>query len=324
MISEFILLTLAGGIALSFLLVDPPNRIHPVSWFGKLVNYSIPKLKHKSSPKEEKLKGIIFALILTLGISVVSYYFSITLYKLFGIVALLIFSLLVLKFTMAILTLEKHITAVINALEEKNLIDARKNLSFIVGRKTDTLDRQHIISATIESIGESLVDGIGSVLFYYSLFGPPGAIAYRIINTLDSMIGYTDKYHYDIGWMAAKLDTISNYVPARLCALLLVISSKIVGADWKNSILIMRKDHNNTPSLNSGYPMSALAGALRVRLEKVGYYELGINIEPLSIEKCKNALNMVKLSVILFFVIVSIPMVLLLSFLGWWDILYGI
>lgn len=324
MISEFILLTLAGGIALSFLLVDPPNRIHPVSWFGKLVSYFIPKLKHKSSPKEEKLKGIIFALILTFGISVVSYYFSITLYKLFGIVALLIFSLLVLKFTMAILTLEKHISAVIYALEEKNLIDARKNLSFIVGRKTDTLDREHIISATIESIGESLVDGIGSVLFYYSLFGPPGAIAYRIINTLDSMIGYTDKYHYDIGWMAAKLDTISNYVPARLCALLLVISSKIVGADWKNSILIMRKDHKNTPSLNGGYPMSALAGALRVRLEKVGYYELGINIEPLSIEKCKNALNMVKLSVILFFVIVSLPMVLLLSFLGWWDILYGI
>jgi len=324
MISEFILLTLAGGIALSFLLVDPPNRFHPVSWFGKLVSYFTPKLKHKSSPKEQKLKGIIFALILTFGISVVSYYFSITLYKLFGMVALLIFSLLVLKFTMAILTLEKHISAVIYALEEKNLIDARKNLSFIVGRKTDTLDREHIISATIESIGESLVDGIGSVLFYYSLFGPPGAIAYRIINTLDSMIGYTDKYHYDIGWMAAKLDTISNYVPARLCALLLVISSKIVGADWKNSILIMRKDHNNTPSLNGGYPMSALAGALRVRLEKVGYYELGINIEPLSIKKCKNALNMVKLSVILFFVIVSIPMVLLLSFLGWWDILYGI
>jgi adenosylcobinamide-phosphate synthase len=204
------------------------------------------------------------------------------------------------------------------------LIDARKNLSFIVGRNTDTLDREHIISATIESIGESLVDGIGSILFYYSLFGPPGAIAYRIINTLDSMIGYTDKYHHDIGWMAAKLDTISNYVPARLCALLLVISSKIVGADWKNSILIMRKDHNNTPSLNGGYPMSALAGALRVRLEKVGYYELGKNIEPLSIKKCKNALSMVKLSVILFFIIVSIPMVLLLSFLGWWDILYGI
>lgn len=324
MISEFILLTLAGGIALSFLLVDPPNRIHPVSWLGKIVSYFIPKLKHKSSPKEEKLKGMIFALILAFGFSVTSYYFSITLYKLFGLVALLIFSLLVLKFTMPILTLEKHISAIIYALEEKNLIDARKNLSFIVGRKTDTLDRDHIISATIESIGESLVDGIGSILFYYSLFGPPGAIAYRIINTLDSMIGYTDKYHHDIGWMAAKLDTISNYVPARLCALLLVISSKIVGADWKNSILIMREDHNNTPSVNGGYPMSALAGALRVRLEKVGYYELGKNIEPLSIKKCKNALSMVKLSVILFFIIVSIPMVLLLSFLGWWDILYGI
>jgi adenosylcobinamide-phosphate synthase len=137
------------------------------------------------------------------------------------------------------------------------------------------------------------------------------------------MIGYTDKYHYEIGWIAAKLDTISNYLPARLCGVLLVVSSKIVGADWKNSILVMRMDHNNTPSRNGGYPMSALAGALRVRLEKVGFYGLGINIEPLSIEKCSNALTMVKLSVILFFVFVSIPMVLLLSLMGWWDILYG-
>jgi adenosylcobinamide-phosphate synthase len=107
-----------------------------------------------------------------------------------------------------------------------------------------------------------------------------------------------------------------------LCALLLVISSKITGADWKNSILIMRKDHKNTQSLNGGYPMSVLAGALRVRLEKVGHYELGINIEPLSIEKCKNALTMVKIAVILFFIIISLPLVLILSLLGWWNTLY--
>jgi adenosylcobinamide-phosphate synthase len=167
-----------------------------------------------------------------------------------------------------------------------------------------------------------LVDGIGSVLFYYSLFGPSGAIAFRIINTLDSMIGYTDKYYHNMGWMAAKLDTILNFIPARICTLLLVVSSKIVGADWKNSILIMRRDHHNTPSLNGGYPMSALAGALRVKLEKVGQYELGTNIEPLSIEKCRNALTIVKLVVILFFIIISLPLVLLLSLLGWWNILY--
>ena len=321
MTSEFILLSLAGGISLCFLLVDPPNKIHPVSWFGKLVTYFIPKLKHINH-NQEKLRGIILTLFFTLGISVGSYYFSIILYKLFGIFALLIYSLLVLKFTMAILTLEKHVNAIIHALEENKLDDARKNLSLIVGRDTDTLDREHILSAAIESIGESMVDGICSVLFYFTLFGPPGAIAYRIINTLDSMIGYTDSYHYHIGWMAAKLDTISNYVPARICAILLVISSKLVGEDWKNSMLIMRKDHNNTPSLNGGYPMSALAGALKVKLEKVGYYKLGTSIEPLSIEKCKSALTMVKLSIILFFVFISIPIVLLLSIFGWWNFLY--
>ena len=143
MTPEFILLSLAGGISLCFLFVDPPNKIHPVSWFGKLVTYFIPKLKH-NNPDQEKLRGIILTLFFTVGISVGSYYFSIILYKLFGIFALLIYSLLVLKFTMAILTLEKHVNAIIHALEEKKLDDARKNLSRIVGRDTDTLDREHI------------------------------------------------------------------------------------------------------------------------------------------------------------------------------------
>src|SRR5574342_426368 len=320
--SEFILLTFAAGIGLSFLFVDPPNKIHPVSWFGKLVSYFIPKLKG-NNPKGDKLNGIIFSLALVIGISLASYYFLNIIYKLFGIFALIIFSILVLKSTMAILTLERHVQAIVCKLEEKNLDGARKNLSQIVGRKTDTLDREHILSATIESIGENMVDGIGSVLFYYSLFGPPGAIAFRIINTLDSMIGYTDSYHKHIGWMTAKLDTISNFLPARICAVLLIISSKIVGGDWKNSMMVMRKDHKNTLSINGGYPMSALAGALKVRLEKVGYYELGINIEPLSIEKCKNALTMVKLSILLFFIMISLPIVIFLCFIGWWDFLYG-
>lgn len=319
--SDYILLSLVGGIALCFVINDPPNRIHPISWFGKTISSIVPLLK-RTNPNQEKLMGVIFTLFLTIGLTMISYYFSIILYKLFGIVALLVFSILVLKFTMAILTLETHVNSIIQAIEEKDLIKARKNLSLIVGRDTETLDRTHILSATIESIGESMADGIGSILFYFSIFGPAGAIAYRIINTLDSMIGYTDSYHYHIGWMAAKLDTLSNYVPARLCAVMLILSSKMVGGDWKNSVLIMRKDHNNTPSLNGGYPMSALAGALKVKLEKIGYYEIGTSIEPLSIEKCRNALTMVKVSVILFFILVSVPIVLFLSILGWWEILY--
>lgn len=319
--SEYILLSLVGGIALCFALNDPQNRIHPISWLGMLISKIIPRLKD-TNPNQEKLMGVFFTLSLTIGITMISYFFSIILYKLFGIVALLIYSILVLKFTMAILTLETHVNGIIQAIEENNLIKARKSLSLIVGRNTETLDRTHILSATIESIGESMVDGIGSILFYFSIFGPAGAIAYRIINTLDSMIGYTDTYHYHIGWMAAKLDTLSNYIPARLCAVMLVLSSKMVGGDWKNSVFIMCKDHNNTPSLNGGYPMSALAGALKVKLEKIGYYELGTSIEPLSVKKCKNALTMVKVSVILFFFLVCAPIVVFLSILGWWNILY--
>ena len=319
--SEFILLTLAIGIAFSFLLSDPPNRFHPVSWLGKLVSSFIPKLKHANA-KREKLNGFVLTMLLVIGSALAIHYFSTIIYKIYGIFALCLFSVLVIKFTAPILTLERHVQAIIHELEMNNLDKARKNLSFIVGRNTGSLDREHIISATIESIGESTVDGIVSVLFYYSILGPIGAIGYRIINTLDSMIGYADAYHQSIGWTAAKLDTISNYIPARICALLIVISSNVVGADWKNSIFIMRKYHKNTPSVNGGYPMSALAGALRVRLEKIGFYELGINIEPLSIKKCKDALRMVKITVILFFLIVSSPIIILLSYADWWEYIY--
>src|ERR1044071_2027284 len=137
--SGFILLTLAIGTGLSLIFIDPPNSIHPVSWFGKLVSYFIPKLKN-NNPKLEKLNGIIFSFTLVIGISLVSYYASNIIYKLFGILALMIFSISVLKFSMAILTLERHVQAITCNLKEENLDGARKNLSRIVGRQTDTLE----------------------------------------------------------------------------------------------------------------------------------------------------------------------------------------
>ena len=160
-------------------------------------------------------------------------------------------------------------------------------------------------------------------MFFYSLFGPGGALAYRIINTLDSMVGYKDEYNKNIGWMSAKLDTISNYVPARITSFLMVISSQLLGEDWKNSIEILRRDHNKTRSLNAGYPMATIAGALRIKLEKVGHYSLGENHEPLSIAKCKKAISIMKLTTILFSLCLSIPMLLILNLAGWWKLLFG-
>jgi adenosylcobinamide-phosphate synthase len=220
--------------------------------------------------------------------------------------------------------MEKHIDGIVGELQANNWKSAQCKLSMIVRRDTDQLDEQHILSAMIECIGESIVDGIVSPLFYYTFIGPAGAFAYRIINTLDSMIGYKDNYYENIGWMSAKLDTYANSVPARITAILIVISAKMIGADWKNSLRILERDHDKTSSYNAGYPMATMAGALRIKLEKIGQYSLGDEYECASIEKCRAAISIMKLTTVFFCVLVSIPCILILHLVGWWEILFGI
>ena len=264
-----------------------------------------------------------FAIILVASIGIAAQFLISMCLHLFGIVAAAILTALILKIALAIKGMEKHAIKIINALGRNDIESAQHNLSLIVRRQTKQLSSEDVLSATIECIGESTVDGIVATLFFYSL-GPAGALAYRIINTLDSMVDYKDDYYKNIGWMSAKLDTISNYVPARITSFLMVISSQLLGADWKKSIEILRCDHSKTRSLNAGYPMATMAGALRIKLEKVGHYSLGENRELLSIAKCKKAISIMKLTTILFTLCLSIPMLLILYQVGWWKLLFGL
>jgi adenosylcobinamide-phosphate synthase len=124
--------------------------------------------------------------------------------------------------------------------------------------------------------------------------------------------------------MSARLDTAANYIPARITALLMVASAKIIGADWKNSIYMLQRDHGKTFSPNAGYPMSAVAGALRVRLEKIGHYALGDGQEQATIEKCRTAVSIMKLTTVLFFVAFCVPAMSALYLAGWWRLLLGV
>jgi adenosylcobinamide-phosphate synthase len=194
----------------------------------------------------------------------------------------------------------------------------------IVRRRTEDLDEQHILSATIECISESTVDGITGPIFYYSFLGPAGALAYRAVNTLDSMVGYKDSYYKDIGWMSARLDTAANYLPARITAFLMVVSARMLGADWKNSFQTLSRDHSKTFSPNAGYPMATMAGALRIRLEKIGHYNLGNEKEPANLAKCETAISIMKLTGLLFSIAISVPIMSVLYLAGWWRFLLGI
>jgi adenosylcobinamide-phosphate synthase len=311
---------LAGGIGIDWLFGDPPNRYHPVAWLGQLIGFFVPRLKGLN----EKANGTIFAISLLIAVALAVHFLLFATRYLAGVVELVVMSAIILKITVAMKGMERHAEAIMNSLEAGDLAGTRQNLSMIVRRKTDDLDVQHILSATIECVSESTVDGITGPIFYYSLFGPAGAFAYRAINTLDSVLGYKDDYFKEIGWMSARLDAVANYIPARITALLMVVSAKILGADWKNSFNILQRDHDKTFSLNAGYPMATMAGALRVRLEKIGHYTLGDEQEPVTLEKCKEAISIMKLTTVLFCIIVSVPVMWVLYLTGWWRLILGI
>jgi adenosylcobinamide-phosphate synthase len=180
------------------------------------------------------------------------------------------------------------------------------------------LDKNHIISGVLESISENTVDGITGPLFYYALLGLPGAFVYRVINTADSMIGYKTNIFKNVGWFAASCDTVLNYIPSRLTGLIMIVSAAILHNNWKASYKIMIRDGKKTESTNAGYPMAALAGALETKFEKINHYNLGDGEVELTNKQVISAIKIMKLTSILFAGMVCIPIISLLTIVGWW------
>ncbi|NNM02237.1 MAG: cobalamin biosynthesis protein [Nitrosopumilus sp.] len=309
------------AIFIDLLFGDPKSKYHPTAWIGRLIAILTPVAKNQNA-MFEKAGGIL--IITIASIIVISLLFALNFgismitFDAISIAVSVIVSGLLLKTTIAIRGMEKHATSVLESLDEDNLAKARANLSMIVKRNTKNLDKNHVISGVLESISENTVDGITGPLFYFSIFGLPGAFVYRVINTADSMIGYKTQLFKNVGWFAATCDTILNYIPSRLTGLVMIISAAILQNNWKESYKIMIRDGKKTESPNAGYPMAALAGALETKFEKINHYKLGDGEIILTKEHVYSALTMMKLTSILFFGIVTIPIITILSLIGWW------
>jgi adenosylcobinamide-phosphate synthase len=319
------ILVVSFALILDFFIGDPKNRIHPTILMGKLIEKIVPyTINH--SPKSEKRMGIILVVIvlgivvtlisfISLGFSSIKYNES---FNLLAIAITIGVGSLLLKTTIAIRGLEEHATTVMDALENDDLDSARNNLAMIVKRNTRDLDENHIISGTLESVGENTVDGITGPLFYFAFLGLPGAFAYRAVNTIDSMIGYKNNIFKNVGWFGANCDKILNYLPSRITGFVMILSAMILGNDWKGSYQIMKRDGLKPESPNSGYPMAALAGALGTRFEKINHYTLGEGNQKLNKDQIKSAIAIMKVTSILFCVMVTIPIIVVLAYLGWW------
>jgi adenosylcobinamide-phosphate synthase len=309
------------ALAIDFTLGDPKNKFHPTAWIGSLIAKLTPSLKN-SSDNLEKLGGIILIVIsCTIVVSLIIFLDVginlITIDYLSVIISVIVGGIL-LKTTIAIKGMEKHALAVVTSLENNDITSARDSLSMIVKRNTKDLDKNHVYSGVVESISENTVDGITGPLFYFGLFGLPGAFAYRVINTADSMIGYKTNIFKNIGWFAANCDKILNYIPSRLTGLVMIFSAMILKNDWKRSYKIMIRDGRKTQSPNAGYPMAAIAGALGTKFEKIDHYSLGDGKISFSKDHVKSTISLMKVTSIIFCGIVVVPIILLLSYLGWW------
>lgn len=161
---------------------------------------------------------------------------------------------------------------VVTALIDRNEEEARKRLSWIVGRDTAQLTEPEMVRATIETVAENLSDAVIAPLFYLASAGPAGMAAYKAINTLDSMVGYRDERYREFGWASARIDDAANYIPARLTALLIWIVALLPGFDAIRAFRVTLRDGGSQPSPNSGFPEAAVAGALGVQLGGLNYY----------------------------------------------------
>lgn len=320
MILESILI-IGIALVLDLSFGDPKNKYHPTAWIGGFIAKLTPFAKNQN-PFMEKLGGVLIVTIVSgiviLLLLMLNFGFSLVSADLILLILSIVLSGLLLKTTIAIRGMEKHAQTVLRSIEQDNLSMARMNLSMIVKRNTKNLDKNHLISGILESISENTVDGVTGPLFYYAILGLPGAFAYRVINTADSMIGYKTNLFKNVGWFAANCDNIVNYIPSRLTGLMMVFSAALLQKNWKNSYRVMMNDGKKTESLNAGYPMAALAGALETKFEKINHYELGDGDIALTKQHVISAITMMKVTSILFFVIVSVPIMIVLSLFGWW------
>lgn len=320
MIFESILIVISAVI-LDLLVGDPKNKFHPTSWIGSLIAKLVPIIQNKS-PRREKFGGIILVIFLTTLVTTLLVFLEVAIqniaFDFIGIIVSVIVGVILLKTTIAIRGMEKHAMAVMESIERNDLDAARNNLSMIVKRNTKNLDKNHVLSGTLESISENTVDGVTGPLFYFAFFGIPGAFIYRIINTIDSMIGYKTSIFTNVGWFGANCDKILNYLPSRITSLMMVIGAMILGNDWRKSYKIMKRDGKNTESPNAGYPMATLAGALGTRFEKIDHYSVGEGNIELTKSHLRSAIALMKITSILFCIIFTIPIIIVLSYLGWW------
>lgn len=258
-----------AAVILDWLIGDPRWFPHPVAFIGRLIIWLESRLR--IAFRRERTGGLLL-LVLTVGVTVFTsaalLKIAYTVHHLAGTIVAIILSWSCL----AARSLHGESAQVAEALDSGDIVAARKRLSWIVGRDTENLEESGIWRATVETVAENSSDGVIAPLLFLMIGGPVAGLAYKAVNTLDSMVGYRNETYLLFGRASARFDDLVNFVPARLTGGLIAMTALFTGLDWRNSWRIMRRDGRNHSSPNSGIPEAAAAGALGIQLGGTSFY----------------------------------------------------
>ena len=280
---------------------EPPATLHPVVWMGRLIRLLAGRPGF-GAHRGQLLRGAVVAL------GVPALVWAATTLALVGLSETrflrMLLTVWLLKSSFAVSGLADAALAVRRALEAGDLTAARVALRSLCSRDASALTEEQVAAGAIESVAENASDSVAAPMFYYLLFGLPGALVYRAVNTADAMIGYRGEYEY-LGKAAARLDDLLNFIPARLTALFLLIAGLLHGLPPRSGLATMLRDGGKTPSPNAGRPMAVMAGLLGVRLEKPGCYALGEPHQPLDGAMIKRAVRLLRTTALIVLVLVA-------------------
>ncbi len=306
---------LVTAVILDLLLGDPRWLPHPVVGIGKAITVLEKALRQQI--RNERLAGVILLVVIVGSVLAISHLILSGAYAVQYVVSFAMSTYL--AFTcLALRSLHRESWLVADRLVAGDLEGARRYLSRIVGRDTEQLDEQEIWRALVETVAENTSDGVIAPLFYLMLGGPALGLAYKAVNTLDSMVGYKNDRYLRFGWASARFDDLANWLPARLTGLLMAAAAPLVGASGISALRIMFRDGGNHSSPNSGIPEAAAAGALGVRLGGTNQYfgvavekpTIGETVHNLSVESYRGAIRLMYASTALFLVLWGVVWIL--------------
>jgi adenosylcobinamide-phosphate synthase len=314
MMEHLIAITLA--LIIDRFIGDPPNWPHPVRWIGQMIAF----LEQKwNRGLRRKWKGIGMVWIIITCTWLITWGLVYAVYRIHPAIGMFFEGILIAT-TIAQKGLADAAMEVFQPLNEGKIEEARKKLSYIVGRDTDDLPEEEVVRGAVETVAENTCDAVTAPLFWAFVGGAPLAMVYRAVNTCDSMVGYKNGRYRDFGWASARLDDVFNWIPSRLTAWVMIIANKPVEGMTRSKVIqVMKRDGRLHPSPNSGWSEAATAGLLGIQLGGMNKYrgvishraKMGIPLYPLRRQHILQSVTILKRTVFLYSLVIWIGGILI-------------